>query len=63
MNIDIKIVLTTVLASFGGLSGMAQTKSVLGDSGLSIKSYFIVKLLNAVIAFLLTYTYVSLFRD
>lgn len=62
MENDIKIVLTTVIASFGGLSGMAQTKSVLGNSRLSIKSYFIVKLLSASVAFLLSLFYVSVFQ-
>lgn len=56
----IKIVLAAVLASFGGLSGMAQTKSVLGESRLSIKTYFIVKLLNAIITFMLATIYVSI---
>ncbi len=58
----IKIVLAAVLTSFGGFSGMAQTKSVLGDSGLSIKAYFLVKLLNALVTFLITMTYVTLLR-
>jgi sporulation integral membrane protein YlbJ len=57
--LDIKIVLAAVLTSFGGLSGMAQTKSVLGDSGLSIKSYFAVKVFNAFVTFLLTLIYVT----
>ncbi len=56
---DIKIVLTAVIASFGGLSGLAQTKSVLGNSRLSIKSYCIVKLLSALIAFVFSVFYVS----
>lgn len=56
-----KIVLVAVITSFGGLSGMAQTKSVLGESGLSIFSYFIVKLINMIVTFLLTLFYVTLF--
>ncbi len=58
--LSIKIVLAAVLTSFGGLSGMAQTKSVLGDSGLSLKTYFAVKVLNAFVTFLLTLIYVFL---
>lgn len=57
---SIKIVLAAVLTSFGGLSGMAQTKSVLGDAGLSIKFYFLVKLFNAFVTFLITMLYVTL---
>ncbi|MBH1939714.1 transporter [Mobilitalea sibirica] len=62
INIHMKIVLAAVLTSFGGLSGMAQTKSVLGDTRLSMKSYFIVKLINTVITFVLALLYVALFR-
>ncbi len=62
MASHIKIVLAAVLTSFGGLSGMAQTKSVLGDSRLSIKSYFFVKILNAFVTFLITMIYVTLIR-
>ena len=61
-NVDqnIKIVLAAVLTSFGGLSGIAQTKSVLGDSRLSINSYFTVKLLGVLVTFLLTVLYVTI---
>lgn len=62
MAISIKIVLVTVLTSFGGLSGLAQTKSVLGSSGLSIKTYLIVKLLSALVALGLSLYYVSIFE-
>lgn len=60
---NIKIVLVSVLASFGGLSGVAQTKSVLGESGLSVKSYMFVKLLSAFVAMLLSILYVVLFQS
>lgn len=55
---NIKIVLVSVLTSFGGLSGLAQTKSVLGKSRLSIKSYISAKLLSAFVAMLLSMIYV-----
>lgn len=45
-----KIVLTNGLTAFGGLSSLAQTYSVLIHSGLSIKTYFCYKLINAAIA-------------
>ncbi len=61
MNINTKIVLVSVITSFGGLSGIAQTKSVLGDTRLSITSYIIVKLISAVLSLLLALLYVSLF--
>lgn len=62
-NIDAhtKIVLVATLTAFGGLSGMAQTKSVIGETRLSMIYYFIVKLVNAVTAGLLALLYVSLF--
>jgi sporulation integral membrane protein YlbJ len=45
-----KIVLTLSICAFGGLSALAQTKSVIGSSGLSIKYYIISKLLQAIFA-------------
>jgi hypothetical protein len=62
-NIDIqtKIVLVAVLTSFGGFSGMAQTKSVIGDTRLSMMFYFAVKLASAAAAGLLALLYVSFF--
>lgn len=60
LNIDnkIKIVLTAALSSFGGLSGIAQTKSVLQDSRLSISSYLAVKLIQALLAGIISFLYV-----
>jgi sporulation integral membrane protein YlbJ len=58
---NIKIVLVSILTSFGGLSGLAQTKSVLGESRLSLKTYISVKLLSAFIAMLLSVLYVLCF--
>lgn len=58
--LGVKIVLVAVLTSFGGFSGIAQTKSVLQGSRLSIGSYIIVKIMNAVITMLLCLLYVSL---
>jgi len=63
LDINTKIVLVAVLTSFGGFSGIAQTKSVLGDSRLSIKSYIIVKLMSAIISLLLALLYVTMFRS
>lgn len=57
-----KIVLVAVLTTFGGFSGMAQTKSVLGSSRLSIFSYLLVKLISAMLAFCLALLYVLLLK-
>jgi len=56
-NVKIKIVLVTVLTTFGGLSGIAQTKSVIQDSRLSIKYYVITKIMSAAISFILCLFY------
>ncbi len=61
MNQDTKIVLVAAITAFGGLSGMAQTKSVIGDTRLSMGYYCIVKLLGAVIACILAFCYVHIF--
>lgn len=45
-----KIVLTNALTAFGGLSSHAQTYSVIMNSGLSIKKYFLFKCINACVA-------------
>lgn len=61
MELKMKIVLVASLTSFGGLSGIAQTKSVIGETRLSMKSYFIAKSINAVITFFITLFYVNFF--
>lgn len=61
LDINTKIVLVTAITSFGGLSGLAQTKSVLGESRLSINSYLIVKLLSALLSILFAWIYVTIF--
>lgn len=57
----IKIVLTVGLTAFGGLSGLAQTKSVINESRLSIHTYLIMKLLNFIIAMILIFIYITIF--
>lgn len=61
LNMNTKIVLVSVLTSFGGFSGIAQTKSVLGDTRLSINSYLIVKLMCATLSLLFAFIYVTIF--
>lgn len=53
----IRTALVLMTASFGGLSAMAQTKSVIMDSGLSMKKYFITRIINAVYAALLSFIF------
>lgn len=61
IDTKVKIVLISVLTSFGGLSGMAQTKSVIGDTRLSINHYFKVKLISTAITFVISALYVTIF--
>lgn len=55
-----KIVLMLSITAFGGLSSIAQTKSVISNSRLSIKTYTMIKLLNMFITALLTTIYVAM---
>lgn len=50
----IKTALILMSVSFGGISAMAQTKSVIMESGLSLKKYFITRIINAVCALLIS---------
>lgn len=61
LNIDVKmkIVLVAALTSFGGFSAVAQTKSVLQGSRLSIGPYLVVKFINIIVTMLLCLLYVS----
>lgn len=51
---DIGILLVTTLCSFGGVCSIAQTYSMIAGTSLKTSSYVKYKLLNAVIAFILT---------
>lgn len=53
LDVTKKIILTHALTAFGGLSSHAQTYSVIMDSGLSMKTYFFYKCINACIAAIL----------
>lgn len=50
----IKIALTVAMATFGGLSSFAQTKSVIACSGLSAKQYFITKVICSILSYCIT---------
>lgn len=58
---NIKIVLILSITSFGGFSGIAQTKSVFANSGLSIVFYIKAKLINAFVTLCLSLLYVNIF--
>ncbi len=60
LNMSTKIALITMLTAFGGLSGIAQTKSVINNTRLSIGVYIKVKLLHMLIAFILACFYIRL---
>ncbi|MFR1255295.1 MAG: hypothetical protein ACLSCU_03530 [Eubacterium sp.] len=47
---ELKKVLSLLLAGFGGLSALAQTYSILKETELSIIPYFVIKLLNGITA-------------
>lgn len=53
LSFPVKYLLILTVTSFGGFSAMAQTKGMLSGTPLSIKVYFVGKLLNAVCTFLL----------
>lgn len=56
----IKTALILMSVSFGGLSAMAQTKSVIMESGLSLKKYFLTRIINAVYALFISVLLLSL---
>lgn len=60
LDLNAKIVLITMITSLGGLSGLAQTKSVISNTRLSFGTYFKVKLIHVVIAFLMASFYVKI---
>lgn len=57
INENTKIVLATIITAFGGLSGLAQTKSVISETRLSLKRYIFAKALNICISFVLIVLY------
>ena len=45
-----KVLIICIITSFGGLATLAQTQSIIKESGLSLFSYFKSKILNTIIA-------------
>lgn len=62
LTLPTKLILITMITSFGGLSSLAQTYSVINQSNLSIKLYIKTKLMNAGIAFIISYLYILIFH-
>lgn len=61
LPMELKIAFVTAITAFGGLSGMAQTNSVISNTRLSILTYFKVKVLHMLLAFILVYIFLFLF--
>lgn len=62
MTENLKYIAAIQALSFGGLSGLAQTGSILSDSGLSIPKYIIGKAALSLLLTLLTVIYVFFIR-
>lgn len=58
LSMDMKIALITMITAFGGLSGMAQTNSVISNTRLSIHTYMFQKLLHMIVALIMAAVYV-----
>lgn len=61
LDLSKKIILILTITSFGGLSSVAQTKSVIANSRLSLKTYVNTKLLNALLTLIISTFFVNLF--
>lgn len=61
LDLHWKIPLATAIVTFGGLSGLAQTKSMIQGTSLSIVHYICTKLKLAMICLLLSFLYCQLF--
>ena len=59
--ISIILIFTSFLLGFGGFSVLLQVLSITSKSDLSIKAYFIGKLLHGTIAAILTYFFIHIF--
>lgn len=60
-NISINLIVTSFLLGFGGISVLLQVLSITSKSDISIKPYFLGKLLQATFAAILTYTFIHIF--
>lgn len=60
-SISINIILSAFLLGFGGFSVLLQVLSIVSKSDISIKAYFVGKLLQGTIACILTYVVIHIF--
>lgn len=60
ISFPIKFLLIVGFSGWGGLSSLAQTYSVIRGSSLSIKLYIITKIMNAIIASIISVLYLSM---
>ncbi len=60
-SISTTIIISSFLLGFGGLSVLLQVLSIISKSDISIKPYFIGKLLHGVISAFLTYVFIHIF--
>ena len=60
-EISINIILTAFLLGFGGISVLLQVYSIIAKSNISIKPYFIGKLLHGILAALYTFILINSF--
>lgn len=63
LDTSIKLCLLSFLASFGGLSIIAQTTSFFYKENISIPKYFLIKLIQGVISFTIMFFTLSLFKQ
>lgn len=61
VTFNTKFLLIIMITAFGGFSSLAQTYSVLHHSNLSIKMYIKTKIMNAVVASIISYCYILIF--
>lgn len=60
-NLSTTIIICSFLLGFGGISVLLQVFSIISKSDISIKAYFLGKLLQGSIACLLTYLFIHMF--
>ena len=60
-EISINIILSAFLLGFGGFSVLLQVNSIIAKSNLSIKSYFVGKLLHGLLAAFYTFLFITYF--
>lgn len=57
LPLSVKTLIICAITSFGGLSSLAQTASIIKEAGLSIKPYFFAKLLTGLLGAFIFYLY------